>query len=133
MKSKFLRKIIDKSKNIFKQKEQQPEDDFSGEDEDLIVIGKHKGVGSSKTQLQSISELAGKYILQEDKYMQEYQKQEASFKGEYSTILKSLRQPLPQTNQANSVSYAFDEIKKNNKNYFSDRKFKDLDKQLAKP
>lgn len=55
--------------NKFKKKE---EEDLSGDDEDLIVIGKHKGVGSATAQLQSIEDLAGKKILQEDKYLMEF-------------------------------------------------------------
>lgn len=74
MKSKagsMFRSLVNKSKSYFKAKE--PEDqDLSGEDEDLIVIGKHKGVGSAKTQLGNIAELAGKSILKEDKYINEY-------------------------------------------------------------
>jgi hypothetical protein len=51
MKSKagsMLKSFFSKSKAIFKPKEHE---DLSGDDEDLIVIGKHKAVGSAKTQL----------------------------------------------------------------------------------
>ena len=57
--------------NKFKKKD---DGDLSGDDEDLIVIGKHKGVGSATAQLQSIEDLAGKKIMQEDNYKNEYTK-----------------------------------------------------------
>lgn len=48
----MLRSLMSKSKSIFKTKDTAEESkDLSGDDEDLIVIGKHKGVGSAKTQL----------------------------------------------------------------------------------
>ena len=39
----------------------------SGEDDDLIVIGKHKGAGA-KSLFQNLESLTGNQILQEDKY-----------------------------------------------------------------
>ena len=46
----------------------------SGEDDDLIVIGKHKGVGSTQSQLQNIESLSGDQIIKEDKYAKEFDK-----------------------------------------------------------
>ena len=86
----MFRSLVSKSKNfIFKQKDEESKD-LSGDDEDLIVIGKHKGVGNAKTQLQSIEDLAGKHIIQEEKYAHEYHKEQGSAKGDLDTILKAL-------------------------------------------
>ena len=46
----------------------------SGEDDDLIIIGKHKGVGNAQSQLQDIESLSGDQIIKEDKYMKEFDK-----------------------------------------------------------
>jgi len=51
--SSMFRSLVSKSKSMFRATQEESKD-LSGEDEDLIVIGKHKGVGLAKTQLQSI-------------------------------------------------------------------------------
>ena len=43
----------------------------SGEDDDLIEIGKHKGAGA-KSLFQNLESLTGVQILQEDKYALEF-------------------------------------------------------------
>ena len=43
----------------------------SGEDDDLIEIGKHKGTGA-KSVFQNLESLTGDQIIQEDKYANEF-------------------------------------------------------------
>ena len=73
--SSYFQGLVTKSKKMFKktagdQNEENGENDnggfSSGEDDDLIVIGKHKGYGSMKSQFQDIDDLNGDKIIQED-------------------------------------------------------------------
>ena len=70
----------------------EKEDGFdSGEDDDLIVIGKHKGVGSAQSQLQNIENLSGDQIIKEDKYAKEFDKLAKQASSEKSpTLIKTL-------------------------------------------
>ena len=69
--SSYFQGLVTKSKKIFKKSdENQGEADgsndngfSSGEDDDLIVIGKHKGYGSMKSQFQDIDDLNGDKII----------------------------------------------------------------------
>ena len=79
---KFFSDMVSKSKQMFNQpKDKSPadnkndDDDFdSGEDDDLIEIGKHKGAGA-KSLFQNLESLTGNQIIQEDKYAQEFKQQ----------------------------------------------------------
>ena len=75
---KFFSDMVSKSKQIFNQpKKDSPADknadhDFdSGEDDDLIEIGKHKGAGA-KSLFQNLESLTGNQIIEEDKYALEF-------------------------------------------------------------
>ena len=80
--SSYFQGLVTKSKKMFKNKSEVDENgnnngEFSsGEDDDLIVIGKHKGYGSMKSQFQDIDDLNGDKIIQEDKYVREFKKTE---------------------------------------------------------
>lgn len=82
--SSYFQGLVTKSKKMFKKNSgedgmngQNDNGGFSsGEDDDLIVIGKHKGYGSIKSQFQDIDDLNGDKIIQEDKYVREFKKTE---------------------------------------------------------
>ena len=81
--SSYFQGLVTKSKKMFKKTSGengvngQNDGGFSsGEDDDLIVIGKHKGYGSIKSQFQDIDDLNGDKIIQEDKYVREFKKTE---------------------------------------------------------
>ena len=81
--SSYFQGLVTKSKKIFKKNDGEGDDVdndnggfSSGEDDDLIVIGKHKGYGSMKSQFQDIDDLNGDKIIQEDKYVREFKKTE---------------------------------------------------------
>ena len=79
--------LVTKSKKIFKKSGTKGNDlspegngaggDFSsGEDDDLIVIGKNQNYGTMGTQFEDINELNGEKIIKEDKYYREFKKTE---------------------------------------------------------
>ena len=85
--SSYFQGLVTKSKKIFKKNEDEAGEDnhdndgfSSGEDDDLIVIGKHKGYGSMKSQFQDIDDLNGDKIIQDDAYVRQFKKTEGKEK-----------------------------------------------------
>ena len=85
--SSYLHGLVSKAKKIVKKADDEggegnPDNDgfSSGEDDDLIVIGKHKGYGSMKSQFQDIDDLNGDKIIQDDAYVREFKKTEGKEK-----------------------------------------------------
>ena len=81
---KFFSDMVSKSKQMFNQpknmlspsskgKNAAENSGFdSGEDDDLIEIGKHKGAAGTKSLFRDLESLTGTQILQEEKYALEF-------------------------------------------------------------
>ena len=107
--SKWFSDLANKSKNIFNDKKSKDQNQAasnaddggfdSGEDDDLIEIGKHKGAGA-KSVFQNLESLTGDQIIQEDKYAHEFQISETKKangpKSEFDTIKESLERSCVQ-------------------------------------
>ena len=110
----------------------------SGEDDDLIEIGKHKGAGA-KSLFQNLESLTGNQIIQEDKYALEFRQQSSGSqksqgaKNEIDFIKEAIEQSfVVEDNPEEESKEQGDRIKWTNEtSFFSLSSFDDIEESIA--